>query len=268
MKKILSIISAFAVILSIASCGSGKEETTETQAETTKASGSKVTQVVNIGGEPEEDTSEEAKAFLKENYPYFYDNFFSLRSGIPLSFVSSTKEQGKEAVVTEIYVKDEDTMVIVGNDALGRKTRIVYDTDTCYQMYDDKKEMYKSKYGAEFIGNCVESAGLKPQYDLVSQSRYSTMDKEYEGSLYTCFVVSSYNEETETMVNVEYYFDKETNQIKYIITGDNVSEIKLLSNEITDESVFDIPSDYSEDTIENLNEAIIDELTKLQEAAE
>ena len=278
MKKILSIISALAVILSIASCGAGNGNNSETTTEaTTGASadageettkkGGKVTQVINIG-EPEEDTSEEAKQFLKENYPYFYDNFYSIRSGMPLSFVSSTTVGENDAVVTEMYIKDADTMVIVGNDALGRKTRIVYDTDTCYQIYDDKKEMYKSKYGAEFVGNCVESAVLKAQYDTVSSSEYSTMDKEYDGKLYNGFAVSAKKEDTNSTSMVTYYFDKDTNEIKYIISDSSVSEIKLLSNEIADESVFDIPTDYTEDTIENLNEAIMNELTKNQESAE
>lgn len=274
MKKILSIISALAVILSIASCNSGNENnpgtTTEASSgatEETSKGGGKVTQVINIGG-PEEDTSEEAKQFLKDNYPYYYDNFYSLRSSMPLSFIASTTEEGSTPVVTEIYVKDADTMAIIGNDALGRRTRIVYDTNAAYQIYDDAKELYKQKFSEEVIEKYVKSVILNAQYDAVSSSEYTTMDKEYDGKLYNGFVVSVEKEDTNSKSMVTYYFDKDTNEIKYIISDSSVSEIKLLSNEITDERIFDIPSDYSEDTIENLNEAIMNELTKNQESTE
>ena len=51
MKKIFSIIAAFAVILSISSCGSETKKETEE----TKASGGKVTQTVFGGDSPEEE---------------------------------------------------------------------------------------------------------------------------------------------------------------------------------------------------------------------
>ena len=278
MKKILSVISALAVILSIASCGAGNgnnpgtttEATTGASAdaseETTKK-GEKVTQVINIGG-PEEDTSEEAKQFLKENYPYYYDNFYSLRSSMPLSFIASTTEEGSTPVVTEIYVKDADTMAIIGNDALGRRTRIVYDTNAAYQIYDDAKELYKQKFSEEVIEKYVKSVILNAQYDDVSESQYTTADKEYNGVTYTCFTISSLGEGGQTEAVADYYFDKDTNEIKYIISKSSTSEIKLLSNEAADDSIFVIPSDYSEDTIDSLNNKIMEELSKQNNNAE
>lgn len=265
MKKILSIISAFAVILSMAACGS------ENKAEETKESGGKVTQVVFGDDSPKEeegDTSKEAIEFLKENHPYFYDNFFSVRNNIPLSFISSTKIGDEEAVVTEIYVKDEDTMTIVGNDALGRRTRIVHDKDTAYQIYDEEKKLYKKVYDEETVKTLVANTTMKPQYSVVSESGYSFADREYDGKTYSCYVISAYNPYVEGYVSTEYYFDKETKEIKYIVSQGSVSEVVLLSNEISDESVFDIPTDYEEDTVENLNEEIINKLSEEQETAE
>lgn len=266
MKKIISIISALAVILSIASCGSDNKK-----AEETKESGGKVTQVVFGGDSPEEeegDTSAEAIAFLKENHPYFYENFFSKRNNIPLAFISSTKVGEDEAVTTEMYVKDEDTMVIVGHDALGRKTRVIYDKDTAYQIYDEDKKLYKQPYDEKDVITAVESTIMKPKYSFVSQSGYNVISKEYNGENYICYIISTYDVYSQDNVDAEYYFDNETNEIKYIITQGAVAEVKLLSNEIPDESVFDIPSDYTEDTVEKLNEEIMNELTKEQENAQ
>ena len=263
MKKILSIVSALAVVLAIASCGS------ENKKENDKENDGKVTQVVFGGDNPTEeegDTSAEAIEFLKENQSYFYENFFSKRNHIPLAYISSTK--GEEEVITEVYVKDEDTMAIVGNDALGRKTRIIYDKDKAYQVYDEEKKLYKKEYDAETIKTAVENTIMKQKYSVVSQSSYSFYDKDYEGKTYNCSIISAYNPYAEGVVSTEYYFDKETNEIKYIISQDVVSEVKLLSNEIPDESVFDIPSDYEEDTVEKLNEEIMEELSKAQENAE
>lgn len=266
MKKIISIISALAVILSIASCGSDNKK-----AEETKESDGKVTQVIFGGDSPEEeegDTSAEAIEFFKENHPYFYENFFSKRNSMPLALISSTTVGEEEAVTTEMYVKDEDTMAIVGYDALGRKTRIIYDKDMAYQIYDEDKKLYKQDYSEKEIITMVESAIMKSNYSFVSKSDYSLTSKEYNGKDYVCYIVSVYDVYSQSVVDTEYYFDNETNEIKYIITRNAVAEVKLLSNEIPDESVFDIPSDYTEDTVEKLNEEIMNELTKEQENAQ
>lgn len=266
MKKILSVISAFAVILTIASCGSNNKP------EETKASDEKVTQVVFGGDSPKEeegDTSKEAIEFLKENYPYFYENFFSMRNRIPLTFISSTKQGENDVVTTEVYIKDEDTMTIIGNDALGRKTRIIYDKDMAYQIYDTEKKIYKTEYGEELVKNNIENTTMKQKYSVVSESGYQFIDsKEHDGKNYKCYIISSYNPYVQGYVATEYYFDMQTDEIRYIITQGVVSEVMLLSNEISDESVFDIPTDYTEDTVENLNEEIMNELSKAQENAE
>lgn len=266
MKKILSVISALAVILTIASCGSNNKP------EETKESDGKVTQVIFGGDSPKEeegDTSKEAIEFLKENHPYFYENFFSMRNHIPLAFISSTSTGDSEAVTTEIYVKDEDTMAIVGYDALGRKTRIIYDKDKAYQIYDTEKKLYKQDYDETLVKTAVENTTMKQKYSVVSESGYQFVDsKERDGKTYKCYVISSYNPYVQGFVATEYYFDKETDEIRYIVIQDVVSEVKLLSNEIPDESVFDIPTDYTEDTVENLNTEIMNELSKTQENAE
>lgn len=269
MKKILSIISALAVILSIASCGAVNKPAEETTEET-KKSGGKVTQVV-VGGdniEKEGDTSKEAIEFLKKYQPYFYDNFYSKRNQMPLAYISSTKVGEGEAVTTEVYVKDEATMVIIGKDALGRKTRIIYDNNKAYQIYDEEKKLYKKDISEELLKTTIENSMMKTKYSSVSESRYETVSKDFEGKSYTCCIISSYDNYSQEYTDTEYYFDNETNEIRYIVLQGAVSEVKLLSNEIPDESIFDIPVDYAEDTVENLNEEIMNELTKNQEKAE
>ncbi len=265
MKKILSIVSALAVMLTIASCGS------ENKNENDKGSDGKVTQVIYGDGTPTEeegDTSAEAIEYMKENHPFFYDNFFSKRNHIPLAFISSTKTGEGEAVATEIYVKDEDTMAIVGNDALGRRTRIIYDKDKAYQIYDEDKKLYKQDYDEAEIITAVENTIMKPKYSIVRDSAFNQKENDYNGVDYNCYIVSYYDVYSKSVVDTEYYFDKNTNEIRYIMSQGVVSEVKLLSNEIPDESVFDIPSDYEEDTVEKLNEEIMEELSKAQENAE
>lgn len=266
MKKIFSIIAAFAVILSISSCGSETKKETEE----TKASGGKVTQTVFGGDSPEEevDTSAEAIAYLKENQEYFYENFFSKRNHIPLALITTTSIGGEDAVTSEIYVKDEDTMAIVGYDALGRKTRIIYDKDMAYQIYDAEKKLYKQEYPEDQIKAGVESTIMKPDYSIVSKSLYNIESKDYKGKDYVCYTITAMDPYSGAMVSTEYYFDKETDEVKYIVNDNMSSEVNLLSAEIPDESVFDIPSGYAEDTVDNLNEEIMNELTKEQENAE
>lgn len=265
MKKILSLISAFAVILSISACG-GEEKKPET--ESTDGNG-KVTQVVFGGDSPEEeegDTSAEAIEFLKENHPYYYEHFYEKRSKAPLTFISSTSVNDAEPVTTEIYVKDEDTMAVIGYDALGRKTRIIYDGKMGYQVYDEEKRLYSKEYGEENIRTSVENALMKLKYSTVSDSRYSTVSKEYNGKKYICYMISTFNPYMNGDSVGEYYFDSDTNELEYIITDGAVAEVVEFSNTISDESIFDIPTGYTEGTVEALNEEIMNALDEKQQA--
>lgn len=260
MKKILSLISAFAVILSISACGN-EEKKPETEGE-----GGKVTQVIFGGDSPEEegDTSAEAIAFLKENHSYYYENFYEKRSKAPLTFVSSTSVDGADSVVSEIYVKDEDTMAVIGFDALGRKTRIIYDGKMGYQIYDEEKKLYSMEYGEETVTKSIENTLMKLKYSYVSESGYNVVEKEYNGKSYICYMISTFNPYINGDSVSEYYFDPKTNELEYIISDAAVSEILEFSNTISDESIFDIPTGYTEGTVEALNEEIMAALSEQQ----
>ncbi len=264
MKKILSLISALAVILSISACG-GEEKKPGTE---NKGEGGKVTQVIFGGDSPKEeegDTSAEAIEFLKENHPYYYENFYEKRSKAPLTFVSSTSVDGADPVVSEIYVKDDDTMAVIGFDALGRKTRILYDGKMGYQIYDEEKKIYSMEYGKETVKQSIENTLMKLKYSFVSESGYNVVDKEFNGKSYICYMISSYNPYTDSTATSEYYFNSDTNEPEYIVSGSSVSEILEFSDTISDESIFDIPTGYTEGTVEALNEEIMAALSEQQE---
>ena len=205
MKKILSLISAAAVILCLSSCGSEEKKPEK------ESSGGKVTQVIYGNDAPEEgDTSAEAIEFLKEYHPFFYENYFAIRSQAPLTFVSSVTEGENDPVTTSIYVRDEDTMAIVGFDALGRSVRVLYDGKTGYQIYDDEKKIYSQEYGEEIVKSSVESGLAKVKYSSVSESGYNSYAKEYNGKKYLCYSISSVSPFTGQTISTEYLFETET----------------------------------------------------------
>ena len=115
MKKFWTILAAGALLLTMAGCNT--EEKPSNTGETTKGTG-KVTQIVfGEDEQPEEDTTEEALNYLREQIP-LYTRYLETRRTIPLSFETAVTNEGAR-VEAGIYIKDEQTIALTAKDEDG-----------------------------------------------------------------------------------------------------------------------------------------------------
>lgn len=235
MRKFLAIFAAGALLLAAAGCNTEEKPSETTEA--TKGNG-KVTQVV-FGGdeEPEEDTTEEALAYLRERIP-LYTRYLETRRTIPLSFETAVTSEGAR-VEAGIYIKDEKTIALTAKDEDGNLTRVVYRDGMAYEITDKDRTVTYMKYGEEFVKPLVESYRIKLSLSEVEKCSYVDDYEDLNGVTYKHEII--YDEKSNPS---NFYYDKETGKLRFIRNGEEISEVLTLSNEVT-ESVFEIPTDYT-----------------------
>ncbi|MCM1334808.1 MAG: hypothetical protein NC084_09445 [Bacteroides sp.] len=238
MKKLLAILAAGALILAAGGCN-GDEEPSKTD-ETTKGSGGKVTQIVFGDGsdaEPEEDTTSEALAFLKEKIP-LYVRYLETRRAIPLSYETAIVSEGTRATAG-VYIRDEKTLALTAYDEDGDGVRVVYKDGRAYEIDDAARTIRYMSYPEENAAELVESYRIKLKLSEVEKCSYVDDYEELNGVVYQHEII--YDEHANAS---NFYYDEETGEIRYIRVGEEVSEVLTLTNEVT-ESAFDLPTDYT-----------------------
>ncbi|MDE7234503.1 MAG: hypothetical protein K2N29_05505 [Ruminiclostridium sp.] len=235
MKKFLAILAAGALLLAAAGCNT--EEKPSDTSETTKGNG-KVTQVVfGEDKEPEEDTTEEALNYLRERIP-LYTLYLETRRTIPLSFETAVTNEGAR-VEAGIYIKDEQTIALTAKDEDGNLIRVVYRDGMVYEVADADRTVTYMKYSEELAKELVESYRIKLSLSNVEKCSYVDDYEELNGVTYKHEIIYDENSNPSN-----FYYDEETEKLRFIRIGEEISEVLILSNEVT-ESAFEIPTDYT-----------------------
>lgn len=235
MKKILAILAAGALLLTMAGCNT--EEKPSDTSETTKGSG-KVTQIVfGEDNEPKEDTTEEALNYLRERIP-LYTRYLETRRTIPLSFETAVTNEGAR-VEAGIYIKDEQTLALTAKDEDGNLIRVVYRDGMAYEITDADRTVTYMKYSEDLTKELVGSYRIKLTLSDVEKCTYTSDSEELNGVSYKHETISAENSSPSN-----FYFDAETEKLRFIRIGEEISEVLVLSNEVT-ESAFEIPTDYT-----------------------
>ena len=191
-----------------------------------------------------EDTTEESLEFLKDVSPLFY-KYLRIRMGVPMTL---------ETVVTlsdgdwdyGIYIRDEHNAAIRSVSPDGTETRLVYSGNMIYQIEAGTRSVFNIDTDADYVDSEIENYRLKIPYDEVISSEFTSGTETYNGVEYNYETVAD-SQSSET-----YYFDKETDELVYLVSDETVRKIVRLTNDFDKESVFDIPADYQQLTFDDL----------------
>lgn len=237
MKKILALILTGALILTASACGKNEEtETTETTTASDSEQGNKKTQVAFQAPEIE-DTTAEALEYLKTQVPLF-SKYLETRMSVPLTFETEiTTDKG--TAFAGIYIRDDKTVCLSATDETGVSTKTLYLNNKLYYIVDADKAVYSTNYSEENCKEMVEAYLLKISVDDAKACTYVSDYDYFEDTLYKHEIIYSGSAGT------HYFYDENTDELKYIVTDTDVNKIITLNNEIT-ESAFEIPDGYTE----------------------
>lgn len=242
MKKILLAFLASALILTTAGCGGGdNKDSSETSGK------KKVTQVAYEAPE-EEDTTKEAIEYLKNQLP-LYSKYLEIRRGIPLTFeTETTTPEGHE--IAGLYIRDDSSIAIRSTDDDGNKLTTIYMDSKFYIVSDKDKTIYSVTYPKDEIQEIVENNRLKIRLSDAQLFTYEAKATDYKDVAYNSELIY-----TTSDTPAEYYFDKATDELKYIVTGNTEIKILAINNTVTDE-VFTLPEDYANATVNEYMEKL------------
>ena len=256
MKKITAAFIAMLVVLTAAGCGGNTTpaQTSDTSgatagkpAVTTDELGAQIITTVDENGNnslimeaPErEDTTAQALVYLEEKAPAF-KRYLDMRRSIPVSFESTVTQNGKEWK-TGFYIKDDSHMALYSVDPDGARIDVVYDADKIYQVEHARKTVFTYSCGEEQVKEGISETRLsKIYYNDVMESSYYCDNSEYEGTVYDRVIITTGEDQ------IQHFFDIDTGKLAYTIVGDNVTRVDTLENSITNEDIFNIPTDYEQ----------------------
>ena len=258
MKKVLSVF-LIAFILTAAGCGGKTEETTaNTTASTEETSGgstNKVTQVAYQSPE-EEDTTEEALALLEKEVPLFAD-YLKIRMNTPVTVEATVTAEDGSVIKSGIYIKDSLHAALISDAEDGSVMRVVYSGDMAYQIDENEKIVYYYNTKEENVRELIGSYLLKINLSDVEKCSFVQDYEDFEGVTYKHEIIYDANANPGN-----YYFDENTNEIRYIRIGENVTKFDKVESAINNESVFEIPSDYKQVSFEEYQQKLREEQEK------
>lgn len=235
MKKIISIIAAAALILTAAGC-SGETDTAETTTAAGESTSGKTHTQIAYSSE-EEDTTAEALEYLRDYIP-LYVKFMEKRMQYPLTFETSITESGEELGTAGIYILDDHTLATSSTTPDGETVRLVFKDGMVYQIEDAEKTVYNREYDEENAKSLVSQYLIKISLSEVEKCSFVDDYEDVDGVTYKHEII--YDADSNPS---NYYYDENTDEIKYIRVGEQISKVEKLENSV-DESVFEIPADY------------------------
>lgn len=239
MKKIISIFITAALILSTAACGNNEDSSK-------KDADGKVTQVA-FGAPEEEDTTKEAIEYLNTQIPLFA-KYLETRRGIPLTFKTEVNTPDTSEI-TEICIRDKDSVAVSATNSNGDVTRIVYMDKAMYYIDNDEKTIYVSESTKEGIRGVVDSYRLNIKLEDAQMFNYESDTATYNDTSYKHEVIYSGS------APAHYYYDEGTEELKYIVSGETETKVLVLENTV-DEDIFELPAGYKKATYEEYIEKI------------
>ena len=268
MKKALSVF-LIAFILTAAGCGgNNQQETTEGSTtaaateETKGSSGNRVTEIAYQSPEVE-DTTEEALAILQEHVPLYYD-YLKIRMNMPVTVEAVVTYADGTYLKSGIYVKDEYTGAITTETSDGRITKVIYTKNMGYQINENDKIVYYLENKEETAKRNINAMLMTISLSDLNGCSFSQDTAEFEGVTYKHEAITNQT----TSENTEYYFDADTNELKYIKTTDTVTKIDRADSIAADDSIFEIPSDYEMLSYNDYLEQLQQEALEQQQAAQ
>ena len=268
MKKALSVF-LIAFILTAAGCGgNNQQETTEgstTAAATEETKGSSGNRVTEIAYQsPEfEDTTEEALAILQEHVPLYYD-YLKIRMNMTVTVEAVVTYADGTYLKSGIYVKDEYTGAITTETSDGRITKVIYTKNMGYQINENDKIVYYLENKEETAKRNINAMLMTISLSDLNGCSFSQDTAEFEGVTYKHEAITNQT----TSENTDYYFDADTNELKYIKTTDTVTKIDRADSIAADDSIFEIPSDYEMLSYNDYLEQLQQEALEQQQAAQ
>lgn len=249
MKKKAALL-AILLVLSVSGCG-GNTAPESTSAATESAIVTSVDENGNVSAVMEapekEDTTEQALEYIAEKSPVF-KKYLDMRRNIPISFESTILQDG-EGWLSGFYIKDAAHAALYTIDPSGARIDIVYDTDKVYQIEHARKTVFTYECGEDFVKKGIEQSSLaKIYYDEAMESSYYNDQYDYEGTVYDRVIISTGDDQ------VFHYFDTETGKLVYTVSGTTVTHVDLMENSITNEDIFNIPTDYEQKKYSDLVE--------------
>ena len=249
MKKIKLFLAAAVIISAFSGCANNSGEASQTTAG--GESGGQVTQVA-LGNPEKEDTTDEAVEFLKTKVPLF-SRYLETRMQYPLTYEVEIEADGAAPVKSGIYIRDDKSLCVAVEDAEGNTQRELYLEDTYYFIDDKEKVVYSMEYSED---GCKEAVGyylLKIDLEEAQKCSYVDDFDTFRDVIYKHEIIYA-----EDYSQTDYFYDENTEELVYVVSGTTVTKVLKLANENTD-SVFEIPADYTQSTLEEYAAKIAEE---------
>lgn len=234
MKKVIAALCTAALIISAAGCSNEKEEPKTTGTGETH----KVTEVV-YGTPEEEDTTQEALDYLRNEVP-LYVKFMEKRMSIPLTLETEITQNGELLGTSGIYIRDDHTLATIATDSQGNTTRVIYIDGKAYQIDDSAKIVYYTDYSEDSAKSLVSDYLIKIKLSDVEKCSFVDDYEDLNGVTYKHEIIY---QQDGTPSN--FYYDENTEEIRFVRAGEQISEILKLEN-TADDSKFEIPADYEQ----------------------
>lgn len=244
MKK-AAIILSLLLVLAVSGCNNNNKPAAGSTGADTTTKASKVTQVAFQNDGPE-DTTDEAVKYITEKAPLFA-KYLKKQMTMPLTFECSVKE-ATGTTKTGVYIKDDRNMVILSVKPDGSETRVIYTVDKAYQVESATKLIYQYDCGEKSVKNSVSQALMKISIDDAKATSYLSDTGTYDGVEYNCETLSNNG------MSVAYYFDKNTDDLVYIVQSNSTTKIDKLENSFNNEALFIIPEGYERKSFDELQE--------------
>ena len=250
MKKTAYILAAALLIGALSGCSGNKTP------DSTKENG-KVTQVA-VPEIQKNNTTNEALEYLRTQVPLFA-KYVEKRNSIPLTYeVEITTEEGTQTA--SINIRNEKSVSFLATDVYGNHSGTIYTDNMCYVISEEEKTVYHSKVTE---ATCKELVTVNQMNISVTDAHlfsYETDLDYYNDVLYKHEVINISPDEA-----THYYFDQQTDELVYIVTGNQVTKITRFQNEVN-ESAFEIPSDYKSVDLNEYVNGTIDSEKQADEA--
>ncbi len=238
MKKTAALLALLA-IFAISGCNSdNKKPDSQTGNTTTTADENKVSEVAFKASEREL-VSDEALHFLSENVP-LYSKYVQKRMSIPIILETKiTSDSG--TLYRNLYIKEDESVSTYAKNYDGSESTVIYALSGCYFIENSTSTAYKFSYKE----NVIKDQMKQFQYSITMDSLKAVTETASDAT--ATYNGEEYNIEsiTDDTGKTTYYFDKKTEELRYIVSGDTVTEILKLQAANPDEKYFKIPDGFA-----------------------
>ena len=255
MKKITALLLCVLMLLPAAGCGNQNSDSGS--AATTSSTEKEVSKVATEAV----DTSDDALEHLEICSPKF-KKYIVQRRTVPIT-LETTIDNTDGKWESNIYIKDNTHGIIYSKDPAGNETTVIYSGSMVHQIESATRTVYSQELGEDFVTSTIATYMVPLRYSEVLNAVYSNGTGKVEGVEYNCEAIDTHGKDADGNDTVTshtvYYFDKDTDRLVYIDANNVLTTINVLENKFDRDDLFEVPSDYKTDTIDNLMQQYMDE---------